>query len=130
YLLEDGFKHITLYNNRVDSASARMLPDSTWEVTLQLWGEKNHADSLGRETPAPMNDCIDVSILRYPRFGAKADKSLNDVPLLQRRIRLVSGRNTFTFKVAEKPLRAEIDRDHLFIDRVMEDNEHAIELER
>lgn len=130
YLLEDGFKHITLYNNRVDSAFARMLPDSTWEVTLQLWGEKNHADSLGRETPAPMNDWIDVSILRYPRFGAKADKSLNDVPMLQRRIRLVSGRNTFTFKVAEKPLRAEIDRDHLFIDRVMEDNERAIDLER
>ncbi|MCB0766784.1 MAG: ABC transporter permease [Flavobacteriales bacterium] len=130
YLLEDGFKHITLYNNRVDSATARMLPDSTWEVNLQLWGEKNYADSMGRETPAAMNDWIDVSILRYPKFGAKADKTLNDVPLLQRRVRLVSGRNVLTFTVPEKPLRAEIDRDHLFIDRVMEDNERPIVLDR
>ncbi|MEZ4806005.1 MAG: M1 family aminopeptidase [Flavobacteriales bacterium] len=122
YLLEDGFKHITLYNNRVDSATARTLPDSTWEVTVQLWGEKNHADSLGRETPAPMNDWIDVSIMRYPKFRPKADRSLNDIPLLQRRVRLVSGRNVCTFTVSEKPLRVVIDRDHLFIDRVLEDN--------
>ena len=129
YLLEDGLKHITLYNNRVDTATARMLPDSTWEVSLQLWGEKNYADSLGRETPAPMNDWVDVSILRMPQFGSKADKSLNDVPLLQERVRLKSGKNTLTFIVQGKPMRAEIDRDHLFIDRVMEDNGKKVEVD-
>ncbi|HNM70460.1 MAG TPA: hypothetical protein PKK49_10715, partial [Flavobacteriales bacterium] len=113
---------------RVDTATARMLPDSTWEVSLQLWGEKNYADSLGRETPAPMNDWVDVSILRMPQFGSKADKSLNDVPLLQERVRLKSGKNTLTFIVQGKPMRAEIDRDHLFIDRVMEDNGKKVDL--
>lgn len=128
YLLVDGFKRITLYNNRVDEAKARMLPDSTYEVTLELWGEKNYADSLGRETPAAMNDWMDVSILRYPKLGTKADKSLNDVPLLHKRVRMKSGKNQLTFIVAEKPMRAEIDRDHLFIDRVMEDNGRKVEL--
>jgi ABC-type transport system involved in multi-copper enzyme maturation permease subunit len=128
YLLEDGLRKITLYNNRLDTATARMLPDSTYEVMLELWGEKNHADSLGRESAATMNDWLDVSILRYPKFGKNADKSLNDVPLLQRRVRLKSGRNTLTFIVPEKPMRAELDRDHLFIDRVMEDNGKKVEV--
>ena len=128
YLLVDGFKKITLYNNRVEEATARMLPDSTYEVKLKLWGEKNYADSLGRETPAGMNDWMDVSILRQPAVGRKADKSLNDVPLLHKRVRLKSGWNEFTFIVDRKPMRAEIDRDHLFIDRVMEDNGKKVEV--
>ena len=129
YLLIDGFKRITLYNNRVDKASARMLPDSTYEVTLELFGEKNYADSLGRETPAPMNDWMDVSILRYPKLGRKADKSLNEVPLVQQRLRLRSGVNKLTFIVQEKPMQAVIDRDNLFFDRVMQDNVKKVEVE-
>ncbi|MCC6656176.1 MAG: hypothetical protein IT231_13530, partial [Flavobacteriales bacterium] len=54
--------------------------------------------------------------------------SLNDVPLLQERVRLKSGKNTLTFIVQGKPMRAEIDRDHLFIDRVMEDNGKKVDL--
>ena len=128
YLLEDGFKRITLYNNRMEEATARMLADSTYEVKLKLWGEKNHADSLGRETPAAMNDWLDVSVLRYPAIGRNADKSLNDVPLVHQRLRLKSGWNELTFIVDRKPLRAEIDRDHLFIDRVMDDNSKKVEV--
>ncbi len=128
YLLVDGFKKITLYNNRVEEAKARMLADSTYEVTLELWGEKNYADSLGRETPAEMNDWMDVSILRYPKFGKKADKSKNDVPLVQKRVRLKSGKNMFTFNVEEKPMQAVIDRDNLFFDRVMQDNVKKVDV--
>ncbi|MBX2973703.1 MAG: ABC transporter permease [Flavobacteriales bacterium] len=128
YLLDDNLKHITLYNNKVEEATARMLPDSTYEVSLKLWGEKNHSDSLGRETPATMNDWIDVSILRYPAFGAKADKSLNDVPLLEKRVRLKSGWNELTFVVDGKPLKAVIDRSHLFFDKEMSDNEKKVEV--
>jgi aminopeptidase N len=129
YLLIDGFKKITLYNNRVEKATAHLLPDSTYEVKIELFGEKNYADSLGRETPAPMNDWLDVSILRYPKFGKKADKSKNDVPLLQKRVRLKSGMNTLTFIVDEKPMQAVIDRDNLFFDRVMTDNLKKVEVE-
>ncbi|MBP7449643.1 MAG: hypothetical protein KA817_06380, partial [Flavobacteriales bacterium] len=129
YLLIDGFKKITLYNNRVDKASARMLPDSTYEVTLELFGEKNYADSLGRETPATMNDWMDVSILRYPKLGRKADKSLNEVPLVHQRLRLRSGVNKLTFSVPEKPMQAVIDRDNLFFDRVMQDNVKKVDVE-
>ena len=129
YLLIDGFKKITLYNNRVEKASAHMLPDSTYEVKVKILGEKNYADTLGRETPASMNDWMDVSILRYPKFGKKADKSKNDVPLVHKRVRLKTGTNEFTFIVDEKPMQAVIDRDNLFFDRVMQDNLKKVEVE-
>jgi ABC-2 type transport system permease protein len=106
-----------------------MLPDSTYEVTLELFGEKNYADSLGRETPATMNDWMDVSILRYPKLGRKADKSLNEVPLVHQRLRLRSGVNKLTFSVPEKPMQAVIDRDNLFFDRVMQDNVKKVDVE-
>lgn len=128
YLITDGLDKITIHNNRVETATARMLPDSTYEVKLKLWAEKNHADSLGRETPVAMNDWFDVSLLRYPVFGAKADKSLNDVPLLQRRVKLKSGWNEFTYTVATKPMKAVLDRDQLFFDKAMDDNEKKVEL--
>ena len=75
-----------------------------------------------------MNYCVDVSVLRYPAIGRNADKSLNDVTLVHQRLRLKSGWNELTFIVDRKPLRAEIDRDHLFIDRVMDDNSKKVEV--
>ncbi|MBK9760700.1 MAG: hypothetical protein IPO90_12185 [Flavobacteriales bacterium] len=129
YLLIDGFERITLYNNRVEEATARMLPDSTYEVKLKLVCEKNYADTLGRETAAEMNDWMDIDILRYPAFGRKADKSKNDIPLLHRRLRLKTGVNEFTFIVEAKPMQAVIDRDNLFFDRVMQDNMKKVQVE-
>lgn len=129
YLITDGLDKITIHNNRVEAATARMLPDSTYEVKIKLWAEKNHADSLGRETPVPMHDWFDVSILRFPAFGRTADKSLNGVPLMQQRVMLTSGWNELTYIVNQKPMRAEIDRDQLFFDKNMEDNGKKVTLE-
>ena len=63
-----------------------------------------------------------------PGESASVGASTNDVPLLHKRVRLKSGWNEFTFLVDRKPMRAEIDRDHLFIDRVMEDNGKAVDV--
>ena len=129
YLLEDHFKYITLYNNRITAATATMNADSSYTVTVKLTAEKAHADSVGSETKVPMDDWFDIAIERRPVFGKKADKSLNDVPLVRQRVRLKSGENTFTFQVAEKPMTAVIDPDHLFFDRVPEDNRKKVEVE-
>lgn len=125
YLLEDDFKHITLYNNKVTAATATMAPDSSWTVEVTLTAEKMHADSLGRETPVPMADWIDLAIPRWPTFGK--GKELNDVPLLQQRVKLRTGENTFTFRVPSKPAAAEIDPDHLFFDREPTDNRRKVD---
>jgi ABC-type transport system involved in multi-copper enzyme maturation permease subunit len=122
YLLEDNFKRITLYNNRVADATAQQLPDSSYRVTIKLYAEKNHADSLGRETPAAMDDWIDVGLLAEP--GEDEDEG---AILVQQRVRLKSGENTVVLVSRKKPARAAIDPMHLFFDRVPDDNSVKVE---
>jgi len=62
------------------------------------------------------------------RDWKNAKKELNDVPLVQQRVKLRSGANSFTFTVPEKPLAVVIDPDHLFFDRLPEDNRKKVEV--
>ncbi|MEZ4756781.1 MAG: M1 family aminopeptidase [Flavobacteriales bacterium] len=125
YLLDDNIKHITLYNNAVLEAKATMNADSTWSVEVLVTAEKMHSDSLGRETPVPMNDWIDIAVQPKMRFGK--DKEKGDEPLAKQRKKLSTGENRFTFQVNEKPGAVEIDPDHLFIDRLPADNRKKVE---
>ncbi|MEO8589876.1 MAG: M1 family aminopeptidase [Flavobacteriales bacterium] len=124
YLLEDNFKYITLYNNRLMNAKGRMLPDSSYDVTVTFTAEKNHADTLGRETPVAMNDWIDVGFFSEPPPG-KDDGEL----LYKKRERVVTGENTFTYHLPKQPYQAAVDPDHLFFDRVPEDNVKKVEFD-
>ncbi|HMN04150.1 MAG TPA: M1 family aminopeptidase [Flavobacteriales bacterium] len=127
YLLEDGIKYITLYDNKVIDAKGRMNADSTWTVTVKLTAEKEHADSLGKGTPVLMDDWMDIAVERWPSYGK--DKELNDVPLVKERVKLHTGENMFTFTVAGKPNAVVIDPDQLFFDRHPEDRRKRVELE-
>lgn len=127
YLLEDGIKYITLYDNKVIEARGKMEADSTWTVTLKLTAEKEHADSLGKGTSVEMNDWMDLAVERWPTFGK--DKDLNDVPLVQQRVQLHTGENKFTFHVKGKPSAVVIDPDHLFFDRHPDDNRMRVQVE-
>ncbi len=125
YLLEDNIKYITLYNNAVTEATARMEADSSWTVEVLITAEKMHSDSLGRETPAPMADWMDVAVMPKMRFGK--DKEKGDEPLARQRVKLSTGENRLTFRVSEKPSAVEIDPDHLFFDRLPADNRKKVE---
>jgi len=125
YLLDDNIKHITLYNNAVTEATARMEADSTWTVEVMITADKMHSDSLGRETPVPMADWMDIAVQPKLRFGK--DKEKGEEPLAQQRVKLSTGENRFTFRVEEKPGYVEIDPDHLFFDRLPADNRKKVE---
>ena len=121
YLLEDQLAHITLYDNRLLSATA--VPSGKgYDVTVKLSCAKFHADSLGRETPMPMNDWIDVGLQRE----AVDDEDEGEL-IAQRRIRFTEGDHTVTFHVDELPHEAVIDPMHLFFDRVPDDNAERVE---
>jgi aminopeptidase N len=127
YLLEDDIKYITLYDNKVIEAKGKMNADSTWTVTMKLTAEKEHADSLGKGTSVDMADWMDIAVERWPTFGK--DKDLNDVPLVQQRVKLHTGENMFTFHVKGKPSAVKIDPDHLFFDRHPDDNRMRVEVD-
>ncbi len=125
YLLDDNITRITLYNNAVQEATATMNADSGWTVEVRITAAKMYSDSLGVETEAPMNDWMDVAVMPITRFGK--DKEKNDIPLARQRLKLRTGENRLTFRVAERPGAVVIDPDHLFFDRLPADNRKKVE---
>lgn len=111
YLIDDGFEHITLYENRALSASAKASADGQYEVTLQTSSKKLRADELGEEKAVALRDWVDIGL---------DDK--DGKPLLRQRILLSQEKNQYVLKVKSKPYKAGIDPDNKLIDRKPDDN--------
>src|SRR5579863_5305049 len=60
YLYEDLWENITLYDNRVRSASYVQQPDGKYQVNLVLEAKKSRADAKGQDHAVPLHDWIDV----------------------------------------------------------------------
>ncbi|MBA4095063.1 MAG: hypothetical protein C0489_13390, partial [Candidatus Accumulibacter sp.] len=106
----DLFEDIVLYENRADSASARLRPDGKYEVLLRASAAKVRAGAPS-EQQLPLAD--------YVEFGVD-DRAGN--PLLRERRRITGGAQTLTFVVASPPGRAGIDPDYKLIDKKPTDN--------
>ncbi len=116
YLVRDLFKKITLFDNRVLEASTRKVP-SGFETTVKVQAAKMYADSVGRETPAMLDDWIEIGLLSEPTEGKKYGKAI-----ALRRYRIREKESTFTFVTKAKPWQAGIDPYYYLVDRVMDDN--------
>jgi len=116
YLISDMFEKITIFSNRMLEASYKKN-GSKYEVTLKTTSEKFRADTLGKETPMPIADYIDVGVF------AKTDNKLNlGKVLVYKRYKITQKENTFTFLTDEKPYQAGIDPYNYLIDRIPDDN--------
>ena len=120
YLIDDWFKEITLYDNRMKEATYRKIEDGIYEVNLTVESKKIKADSLGNETNLAINDWIDI--------GLFADADEEDL-LFQKRVKINQETMDFTFVVDTIPAKAGIDPRHLLIDRVFKDNIKSVKEE-
>ena len=117
YLITDLFETITLFSNRAVKAEARLISDSTYEVTIDITSKKFRADSLGRETPVAIGDWIEIGVLGKPGEGKKSG------PMLYRKKHYIRDeKSTFVVTVHGKPFEAGIDPVNLLVDVVGEDN--------
>jgi ABC-2 type transport system permease protein len=117
YLVTDLFERMTVYNNRTTEAKSKKLPNGQYEVTIAVQAEKYRADSLGRETPAPLNDWMDVGVYGRPAEGKKQGKLL-----AIRRERVKQKEGKYTFVVKEEPYEAGVDPISFMVDRMPSDN--------
>ena len=122
YLIADLFEHITLYSNRTLAASATKRPDGKYDVTIDVEARKVRAGDTGEEVETPMDDVIEIGAFAEPRKGEQYGKLLH-----RQRVRLQTGRKSFTFTVSELPAKAGIDPRRLLIDRVPDDNMKRID---
>lgn len=112
YLLTDLFETMTLWDVKTQSAITRRLPDGKYEVTLEVLAQKLRADGIGRETPTPMNEFIEV--------GVFAPEKADAIYLTRHRIR--TGKQTLRIIVPQEPSRAGVDPYRKLIERERSDN--------
>ncbi|MFY0654787.1 MAG: hypothetical protein JXQ96_22335 [Cyclobacteriaceae bacterium] len=117
YLIDDWFREITLYDNRVKEATYKKLDNGKYQVTMNVESSKIKADTLGTESIVAMNDWVDIGV-----FMDEDEENL----YYQKRVKIDQPQMTFTFELDSLPSKAAIDPRHLLIDRVYKDNSKTI----
>lgn len=125
YKIEDGFKEIVLYENRVIDAKTRALDNGKWETTFTVNSKKIYYNDEGKEDRIDdKRNLVDVGV-----FGEDVVKDGVTIknPFYFKLKWLEPGDNTFTITTNEKPLKAGIDPYNKLIDRNSEDNLKTVE---
>jgi hypothetical protein len=117
-LLSDLFEHITIWNVKTDSVRATPDSNGVWRATLYIDASKARADSIGRQTPVPMDDLVELGV--FTEATDSAGGLGEAMYLKQHRIR--SGKQAITVTVPGRPALAGIDPYRKFIERERNDN--------
>jgi ABC-2 type transport system permease protein len=113
-LITDLFDKITLYDVKADHAVAKKRADGRYDVSFTVEAKKIYADGLGHETPAPMNETLDVGAFDASPAdpGFKPDKII-----AVQRVPIHTGVQTVTLTVSRPPKFAGVDPFSELIDR-------------
>jgi len=126
YKVDDGFKEIVLYENRVMDAKTKALDKGKWETTFTLNSKKIYYDDKGKEDKVDdKNNLVDIGL--FGEDVVNDDGVTIKNPLYFRLKWLKSGDNVFTIVTDEKPLKAGIDPYNKLIDRNSDDNLKTVE---
>ncbi|MEO1529320.1 MAG: M1 family aminopeptidase [Planctomycetota bacterium] len=120
-LIDDLFHKIILFDNRAVDAEYERMPDGKFRVTFRAECHKLSADGKGKETEVELDDWIDVVAFGEPMAGDRYGKSL-----YQERIHVTQSEVEVTFLTEILPHSVGIDPYRLLIDRVPDDNVHAL----
>ncbi len=112
------FETITLYDNKVVTATSTPTATGTFKVTFTVEARKLRASDLGEESEIPMSDAIDIGVFAAPG----PDDQVFGKPLVFERKTIPSGQTVFEFEVNEPPARVGIDPYNKLIDRAPRDN--------
>lgn len=117
-LITDFFDRITLFDDRMVSATASKLPDGRYQVTMHVHAAKYYADGKGTETRAKLDLPIWIGVFAQAKDGEEQDEK----PLYLAKYPVKDGDSTITVTVDGKPYEAGIDPFNELVDRVSSDN--------
>lgn len=113
-LITDLFEKITLYNVKASHAVAKQRPDGRYDLTFTVDAKKVYADGSGHETPAPMNETLDVGAFDV----SPADSGYNQGKVIAvQRVPIHTGVQTVSMVVSRAPKYAGVDPFAELIDR-------------
>jgi ABC-2 type transport system permease protein len=113
-LITDLFEKITLYDVKASHAVAKRRGDGRYDLTFTVDAKKLYADGQGHETPAPMDETLDVGAFDVEpgHAGYDAGKAI-----AVQKLRIRSGVQTVTLTVGRLPKFAGVDPFNELIDR-------------
>ena len=118
-LITDLFEKITLYDLQTKAMTVTKRKDGRYDVVLTVEAKKLYADGKGKETPAPMDEVLDVGLFTAMP-GDKGFDSGKVVTFVRRPIH--TGTQTLTFTVDRAPKYGGVDPYNYLIDRNSDDN--------
>ncbi|GHG72536.1 membrane protein [Alishewanella longhuensis] len=116
--IDDQFNQITLYDLRLQQASATELADGRYQINLTIHAAKLQADEQGRQQEVPMQQEVTVALFSQDPDKVGADSGV----LHQQKYQLVSGSNQLQLEVDTLPAFAGVDPFITLIDRDSADN--------
>lgn len=115
YVVEDLFETITLYENKVVSASYEENSDHRFKVHIKIEAAKFRVDENGAENSVAVNDWIDIGI-----YGT--DKNGNEELIYIKKHRIKDGFTELEITLDRKPVKAGIDPLNKLIDQEIKNN--------
>ncbi len=126
YAVEDGFKKIVLYENRVTKAHTKKLDNGTYKTVFTVDSKKIYYDDTGKEERTDdTTNYIEVGLFGEDIIDEQEVPLKN--PYYLKRKWLQPGENTFTIVTDKKPVKAGIDPYNKLIDRNSDDNLKSVE---
>lgn len=143
YVIDDMFRNITLYDNRINNFTSKKLPNGKYEVTIDasvskyrsgVKGKREFKDKFGKTltfkgkedkyavNSYPLSDYVEVGI-----FGEKTvNGKTKEKELYLKKHKITKIHNKFVIIVDEKPVEAGIDPYNKLIDTDSNDNRRKL----
>ena len=107
-LAHDLFAANTWWDFDMKRATAKQIAPGTWQVTLDVSTRKQLVDAAGAETPAKIDDLVEIGIFAPAEKGG-ASGGGSEVAIYQQKHRITSADQTITVTVPRKPTLAGVD---------------------
>ncbi|WP_395790605.1 M1 family aminopeptidase [Aquimonas sp.] len=121
-LITDLFERIVFYDNRVEEVQIEALADGRYALTLQLHAAKFHADGVGKETPVPVDDWIEVGVFARAPGASEQEETV----LSLKRHHITTAAPEIRIEVDALPYEVGFDPYNKLIDRVSRDNRKRV----
>jgi hypothetical protein len=121
YYLDDSFKNIVLYSNKVTNSSYKKTTNGMYEVTIEVESNKNYFDGNGKRlSTGDKPNMLEIAVFDNDSQN-KAGMTVKS-PLVLKKVWVKPGKSTFKYTTKKLPIKVGIDPFNKMIDLIPDDN--------
>jgi ABC-2 type transport system permease protein len=126
YYIEDSFRKITLYSNKVTRATYKEIGKNNYKVTIEVESTKNYFDGNGKLLSTGNKPNL-LEIAVFDTDTKNKQGMTVKAPLVLEKVWVKPGKSTFTYSTKKLPIKVGIDPYNKMIDRIPDDNTKTVE---